>query len=161
MCHWYTLENPNTYAKASKVLNDVVSRKEAENVQPYLAWLRKICQALAKMPASLYLECTFFRGVRYRYKDGKEWNKFAPKKVGKTRICWYVIKSVSCSREIAECFAGEKGTVFIVHGCKALSVSAFSAFNEDEALISPGQRFVVESRERRSCLCVLVTLRAD
>jgi hypothetical protein len=63
-----------------------------------------------------------------------------------TEHTWWSMNSCSSQINVAECFAGENGSLFCIHTIYGKDITAYSAYQgEEEVVLMPGIRLCVQS----------------
>jgi hypothetical protein len=115
-------------------LNEALRAENPQAMTPWLPFLKLFINALEKLPSCTR---TVWRGVR-----GNIGSDFGEK----TEHTWWSINSFSSQIKVAECFAGENGSLFCIHTIYGKDIAAYAVKqDEEEVVLMPGTRLCVQS----------------
>jgi hypothetical protein len=136
----YTLEWPGPHQSLYSMLNYTLKSASREQLRPYYRYMKLFLTALVKLPCIPPL--TVWRGVTKNLSE-----EFPPG----TPVTWWAFSSCTTALTVLEnnMYLGNTGnrTLFSVEAINARTVREHSHFvTEDEILLLPGTRMVVQSQ---------------
>ncbi|CAF0751999.1 unnamed protein product [Adineta steineri] len=136
----YTIEWIGPYRSLYSMLNYTLKNHDRENLRPYFKYLKLFLTALVKLPCVPPL--TVWRGVTKNVSD-----EFPPD----TPVTWRAFSSCTTALPVLEneMYLGNTGsrTLFSLEIINGRRICAHSHFvTEDEVLILPGTRMIVQSQ---------------
>jgi hypothetical protein len=136
----YTIEWDRPHRSLYSMLNHALKKDDRADLQPYFKYLKLFLTAVVKLPCLPPL--TIWRGVT---KNASA--EFSPD----TSVTWWAFSSCTVSLPVLEnnMYLGNTGdrTLFSVEAINSRAVRSHSYFNaEDEILLLPGTRMVVQSQ---------------
>jgi hypothetical protein len=137
----YTEENlGNEDQSFFRVLNMALNSRDRRQVVPFFPYIKLFVTAVRKLPNTCPLK--IWRGFPTQQPD---WTNIYPQ--GK-EIYWWGFSSTTKSSDVlmSPAFFGVSGnrTLFMLDCISGVDVSPYSDYPEDEVLLSPGAKFIVE-----------------
>jgi hypothetical protein len=128
-------------------LNEALRFQNRDALKAWFTFLKLFIAALKKLPSR---PATVWRGVG---------ENVAPYFVEAFEHIWWSMNSCSSQINVAECFAGENGSLFCINTIYGKDVTAYSANQgEEEVVLMPGTRLCVQSTSIRNNDVFLVQL---
>ncbi|GHC58706.1 ADP-ribosyltransferase domain-containing protein [Streptomyces cinnamoneus] len=134
-------------------INAILRSPDRSRLVPYLPYLRLLFSAVSQLPARTE---SLWRGVSLDLR--------AQYPVGRT-VTWWGVSSCTPKLSVARAFLGSRGkrTLFEVRPARAVGISDFSAFtNEDEFILLPGTQLkVTDVKAERGGLCTVTLTESE
>ncbi|MCA6092985.1 uracil-DNA glycosylase [Streptomyces sp. SCA3-4] len=134
-------------------INAILRSPDRTRLVPYLPYLRLLFSAVSQLPARTE---PLWRGVSLDLR--------AQYPVGRT-VTWWGVSSCTPKLSVARAFLGSRGkrTLFEVRPARAVGISNFSAFtNEDEYILLPGTQLKVTGvTNERGGLCTVTLTESE
>ncbi|MEV5238932.1 ADP-ribosyltransferase domain-containing protein [Streptomyces cinnamoneus] len=134
-------------------INAILRSPDRTRLVPYLPYLRLLFSAVSQLPARTE---SLWRGVSLDLR--------AQYPVGRT-VTWWGVSSCTPKLSVARAFLGSRGkrTLFEVRPSRAVGISNFSAFtNEDEYILLPGTQLkVADVKTERGGLCTVTLTESE
>jgi hypothetical protein len=118
----------------NEAFNKALRRENPQALAPWLGFLKLFINALEKLPSC---SATVWRGVKGNI--GSDFKK-------NSMHTWWSINSCSPQINVAECFAGVKGSLFCINTIDGKDITAYAENrDEDEIVLMPGTCLRVQS----------------